>query len=527
MSGEKAFLGKIGEQDFMGPFEAGSPKVNDFFQKILKIGLDFRAQPHVRDDARPTPTSVQFSNLPRTGAAYDDLLDQFRDIARGSVHWGSPNWVGFPDCGNSVPSLGAALMVPLLGQNLCNQDVTSPSATFTEMEVVHWLRENLGYAVPDVYHNALEIGGILTVGGSLSNAIALIAAREAAFPGSGVDGLPVLPRDVRVLVPDVIEHYSIRSALSSLSLGGGNVVRVPVDDNFRIILPELERCIDEERAAGRHVMACVAYAGDSRTMCIDNLSEIADILKKKKVWFHVDACHGSCLAFSRTHRHKLNGIEKADSVTIDPHKALWVTYTCSFVLFKDPATLAKVGATTELILKTQWSLGQITPFIGSKAFDALKLWATMKYFGQEGIERLIDDRLNLTVQIQEEVRRNPDLILLNKTDINACIMLFMPEGTQRRGTRLQPGEMDRLNEANKTIKMTIQNGGKFFIHGFPLRRVPHPLIPQNHPVFVLRTMNGNPLTTIDNVRLLLGEVVKLGHKLIAEKGLKTEPSAKL
>lgn len=265
MPEKSAFNGKHDEEDFMGPFQAGSPKVNDFFQEVLKIGLGFRAQPEVREDPRPTPQSVQFSDLPRTGAGYKDLLDEFRHIARGSVHWGSPNWVGFPDSGNSVPSLGAALMVPLLGQNLCNQDVTSPAATFTEMEVVHWLRSNLGYNVPNSYQNSLEIGGILTVGGSLSNAVALIAAREALFPGSGVDGLPVLPKDIRVLVPDVIEHYSIRSALSSLSLGGANVVRVPVDDNFRIILPELERCIDEERAAGRHVMACVAYAGDSRT----------------------------------------------------------------------------------------------------------------------------------------------------------------------------------------------------------------------------------------------------------------------
>lgn len=265
MPQKSAFNGKHDEVDFMGPFQAGSPKVNDFFQEILKIGLGFRTQPEVREEPRPTPTSVQFSDLPRTGAGYKDLLDEFRHIARGSVHWGSPNWVGFPDSGNSVPSLGAALMVPLLGQNLCNQDVTSPAATFTEMEVVHWLRSNLGYDVPNTYQNSLEIGGILTVGGSLSNAVALIAAREALFPGSGVEGLPVLPKDIRVLVPDVIEHYSIRSALSSLSLGGANVVRVPVDDNFRMILPELERCIDGERAAGRHVMACVAYAGDSRT----------------------------------------------------------------------------------------------------------------------------------------------------------------------------------------------------------------------------------------------------------------------
>ncbi|KAK5991617.1 Cysteine-sulfinate decarboxylase [Cladobotryum mycophilum] len=491
------YLGDPNEPDFLGPFQAGGPEIKRFFDQILNIGLKFRSQPEVKEDAQPTPTSVQFGSLSEQGCSYDELLNEFRNIARGSLHWGSPNWVGFLDSGNSIPSLGAALMVPPLGQNLCNQDVTGPSATFIEMEVVHWLRSNLGYPLPEKYEHALEIGGILTVGGSLSNAIALIAAREALFPGSAVNGLPVLPRDVRVLVPDVIEHYFIRSALSSLSLGGAGVVRVLVDDDFRILLPELERCIDEERASGHHIMACGAYAGDSRTMRIDSLDSIANLLQRKNVWFHVDACHGSSLAFSRTHRSKLRGIEKADSVTIDPHKALWVTYTCSFVLFKNPETLAKVGATTELILKTQWSLGQITPFIGSKAFNALKLWASIKYFGQQGIERLIDKRLDLTVQIQDELKRYPDLLLLNKTDINACVMVFLPSELQKRNARM--------------IKMVIQNNGKFFIHGFPLRRLPHALLPEDHTIFVLRTMNGNPLTTIENIRLLLEEVVRLGH----------------
>ena len=90
-------------------------------------------------------------------------------------------------------------------------------------------------------------------------------------------------------------------------------------------------------------------------------------------------------------------------MTIDRHKVLWIPNTCSFVLFKDLASLSNVSTSSDLILKTQWSLGQVTPFIGSKAFDALKLWATIKTFGRSGIEKLIGGRLALTAQVQQAI----------------------------------------------------------------------------------------------------------------------------
>lgn len=154
-------------------------------------------------------------------------------------------------------------------------------------------------------------------------------------------------------MPDIIEYYSIRSAMAWLSLGEQNVARVPVDEDLRMDLDALASIIDTQRALGKHILACVAYAGDSGSMRVDNLEAIAAVLAKKKVWFHVDACHGSQLAFSRTHKHKIKGIELADSVTIDPHKVLWVPNTCSFVLFKIPASLSNISTNSELILKTQ------------------------------------------------------------------------------------------------------------------------------------------------------------------------------
>jgi L-2,4-diaminobutyrate decarboxylase len=370
--------------------------------------------------------------------------------------------------------------------------------------------------VPSEYTTVTEIGGIMTAGGCLSNTVGMMAARESLFPGSGLTGLPVVASKIRVLVPDVIEHYSIRSAMAWLGMGESNVVRVPVDEVYRIKIRELERVIKEERASGHHLLACVAYAGDSRSMRIDNLHDIGVVLRKNKVWFHVDACHGSQLAFSRTHRHRIRGIEEADSVTIDPHKVLWIPYMCSFALLKDPKSLANISTNSDLILKTQWSLGQITPCVGSKAFDALKLWATIKYFGRSGIETLIDTRLALTKAFQDEINRHTEVLLLNETDINACMFIFMPQSLHQ-GSRISAEDVEKLNECNLFIKTSILESGDALVHGFNLKRCSHHLLPEDKVVYVLRTINGNPLTTAGHLEEILGTVVDLGHQFYSNE----------
>ncbi|KAK3944993.1 pyridoxal phosphate-dependent transferase [Diplogelasinospora grovesii] len=507
-------------EHFLGGGQAQDEEVLGFLQRVVQLGVSFKSSEPVFTQPRPARTHVSFESMPADGISLPELLGHFEDLAGRSSNWGSPAFLGFPDSGNSVPGIGASLLVPLLNQNLANQDICAPEATFLEMEVVHWLRELMGYTVPARYATSAEIGGVLTLGGCLSNTIAMVAARERLFPRSGWEGLPVPANVVRLLVPDIIEHYSMRSAMSWLSLGEKNVIRVPVDDTFRMQPSALERIIDEQRAQGNYILACVAYAGDSRSMSIDNLDSLATLLAGRDVWFHVDACHGSQLAFSEPHRRKLRGIERADSITIDPHKVLWIPNTCSFVLFKEPRSLANVATNSDLILKTQWSLGQITPFIGSKAFDALKLWATIKFFGQAGLSRLIDDRLRLTASIQREVARRDDLLLLNSTDINSCMMMFIPRAMQqhyrqRSSAQLADADLEKLNAINVRIRDAVIKEGSCYVHGFPLRSCRHELLRPGRPTYVLRTMNGNPRTTIDHVVRVLDMIVGYGQECFA------------
>ncbi|KAJ7461341.1 pyridoxal phosphate-dependent transferase [Mycena galericulata] len=361
---------------------------------------------------------------------------------------------------------------------MANQDICSPEATFIEIETIHWLREALGYPVPDNYLAASGIGGILTLGGCLSNCIALVAAREKLFPSCGLRGLPVLPSKIRVLVPAVIEHYSIRSTMGWLSLGEQNVIRVPVDDQFRMNQNALKGIINEQRDQGNHILACVAYAGDSRSKRIDNLDSLTAILQKEDIWFHIYACHGSQLAFSNKHKHKLRGIEKADSNTVDPHKALNLPYTCSFVLFKDPTAHAATATNSDLILIPKYPV-------------------------------LIDERLDLTHTIQSEIEQNcHDIVLMNNSDINSCMMAFIPQ---------EDSDLEKLNKLNHQIKEGIRTDGTFYVHGFPLKSCPHKqLVGADKPVYVLRTMNGNPSSTIDNVRGLLSKIGQLRRDLFTQ-----------
>ncbi|KAI0000602.1 pyridoxal phosphate-dependent transferase [Xylariaceae sp. FL0662B] len=447
-------------------------EVLEFFNQVVQLGTSFKGSNQVISEPTRTPNDIAFQPIPNEGVSLSQLLDHFKDLAQKSSNWGSPTFLGFPDSGNSIPGL-----------------------------------------VPPKYMSSAGIGGILTLGGCLSNTIALVAAREKLFPQSS-EGLPVLPKRVRVLVPDAIEHYSIRSAMSWLGLGQQNVVRIPVNDKFRMDLEYLKKIINGERRSGNYILACVAYAGDSRSMNIEDLDPLAAVLAERDVWFHVDACHGSQLAFSYKYRDRLRGIEKADSITIDPHKVLWLPYTCSFVLFKDPKALAEISTNSDLILKTQWSLGQVTPFIGSKAFDALKIWATIKFFGQDKLSELIDQRLELTAWIQQDVNRRGDLVLLHSTDINSCIMAFIPSGLQKHYTELSRTisypDLEKLNEINYRIKEIIRADGTYYIHGFMLKSCPHALIEPQRPVYVLRTMNGNPRTTTGHVKRLLDRVEELG-----------------
>ncbi|KAF5639129.1 glutamic acid decarboxylase [Fusarium tjaetaba] len=503
--------------------DEGEGRTRQFFDEVVRRGVLFNAEIPKHPEAQIiVPRQVSFSSMPESGLTDEQLIHEFTSIIAGSTKSSSPNFLVSSDATMCHAAMGAALLIPLLNQNMANPETCPPKATFVEMEVIHWLREALGYPVLGAYTKAMDVGGIFTPGGCLSNTVALLAAREKRFPGSRLNGIPVLPSKIRVLVPDIAENHSIRSAIAMMSLGEENITPVPVDAEFHMDQEALKRIIDQEENLGNTIMACVAYAGDPTYLRIDDLHGLSQILKEKDIWFHVDACHGSQLAFSERHRYKLRGIEKADSITVDPQQAMLIPYDCSLVLFREPSTHASLSTDLDSISNMQWSFGTTGPFAGSRAFNSLKIWSSIKSYGKNSMGRMIDDRLELTSAIHLEVERRPNLILLAGTDINSCMFIYVPASVQRycleRHICLSDADLEKVNQLNLHIQEVIHRERVYYIYGFPLQHCPHGrFIQPGKTVFVLRTLNGNPQSTMGNVRGLLDRIENLGRFLLIDR----------
>ena len=282
--------------------------------------------------------------------------------------------MGFPDAGNSIAAMTGSLTADLLQQNLINQSFCSPSGTFAEISVIRWLRDVVGYSNPEEVNDIFDIGGIVTGGGTTSNTIGILMAREHHKPGTMAAGVGIVD-DCYLIVPKGIGHYSVKSA--QMWIGCGNRLLEVETNNFRYDLEKLEETLNQYKGK---IMGLVAYAGDSRTMTVEYFDKVAQLVQSidPSIWLHADACHGFSLGFSDKLKAKLKGIEQFDSITTDPHKVMNSPYTVSALLVRDPQKIRTISTTSDLIMQEQFALGQITPFIGSKPWMSLKLWFAMK-----------------------------------------------------------------------------------------------------------------------------------------------------
>ncbi|MDD9900027.1 MAG: pyridoxal-dependent decarboxylase, partial [Alphaproteobacteria bacterium] len=417
----------------------------------------------------------------------------------------------FPDCGNSIAALTGAMMLNFLNQNLINSKHCAPAASLIEINVIQWLRELVGYDVQKDVQSIFEVGGIVVTGGVLANATAMLMAREHTFPGTKENGITFDPSHVRIIVPKHVEHYSIRASLGWLGLGEQNIIRVETKD-FKIDLDDLEKIIDEGK--DKHTfMAIVAYAGDSRSMTIDNFTAISRIAKEHNIWFHIDACHGLQYAFSDTLKPKLGEINLADSITIDPHKILFLPYNLSAVLVKDPENFKKISGTSDLIMKEDYAFGQITPFIGSKAFWSLKLWFLWKTLGRKNIGRLIERRHALAAYLSQKLGQCEDFIVLNQeVNINSVMFLYRPEYTIPNTDNIDD-YVERLNTLNKDIQDTMFREGDFYIHTFTIPDLGNVAGTGKRTLQPMRYMCGNPLTNEQDIDNMISRTRQIGQRI--------------
>lgn len=475
-------------------------RAKEFFSKILDMGIKFKLQERVTEK-HITADGINkiLVDLPEKGISPEDILHEFeRDVLPYCSNFSSTKFLGFPDAGNSVGALGGSLLSDFLQQNLINQSFCAPSATFVEIAVIEWLRETVGYGRTEP-KDIFGVGGIITPGGTVSNSVGMMLAREYKEPGTLEKGV-FDPSSFQIIVPKGIGHYSVKSA--QMWIGCGNNLLEVETQGFRYDLEELGKTLREHKGK---VMALVAYVGDSRTMTVDNLDAIVDLAERidPDVWLHADACHGFSLGFSNTLRHKIKGIERFDSISLDPHKVMLTPYTLSALLVKDPEDMKNIMSRSDLIMQEQFAFGQVTPFLGSKPWQSLKLWFMMKSFGKKGLDKLITKRYELAMYLADVLKKDADFVVLNDVEINS--VAFFYTGGER--------DVEKVNSMNKAIHARMLEEGKYHLHQFSIPD--SGVFEKGEVVYPLRFMCGNPNVATEDVDHMVEYVRALGKDVAA------------
>lgn len=467
-----------------------------FFKKIIKIGSEFKIKNKVFEKvAKLREQKKIITSFPEKGKSLGEVVDEFKkDILPFCSNFSSRGFMGFPDAGNSLAGISGALFEVFLQQNLINQSFCAPSATFVEISVIRWLRELVSYKNNRHVDNVWGVGGIITTGGTMSNTVGMLLARENKINcmQSGIKKL----EKCHVLIPKGIAHYSIKSGL--MWIGCGNQIVEVETENFRYNLDDLRKKMTQYKGK---IMCVVAYAGDSRTMTIEHFGKVVRIVRSidPSVWLHADACHGFSLGASDKLRYKLKGIEQFDSITLDPHKVFAVPYSISALLIKNPRKMKLVTSTSDLIMQEKFAFGQITPFLGSKAWDSLKLWFLIKNLGRRGLGKMVDKRYDFAQYLMQKLRKDKDFIVLNDVDFNSVIFMYKKNNFKN---------VDILNKINKEIYKQMAFEGKYYLHQFSIQDPGK--IKRGALLYPLRYMCGNPNNTKKDIDGMVEYVRSLG-----------------
>ncbi|HEM9292926.1 pyridoxal phosphate-dependent decarboxylase family protein [Streptococcus agalactiae] len=429
---------------------------------------------------------INLEPIPQKGQELNDSIKTVINSLGKNINFSSTTFMGFPDSGNSLPGLIGGIIEVFLQQNLINKDICSPWATEIEANVINWLRSSNGYTSESIINDVTQLGGAVTTGGVMSNTYALMAAKKK-YPYKNI-----------VILPDNIGHYSLSYATEWLNLDVEIIYcktyKYRIDKNY------LQKLIDKY---GNRIMFIGVYACDSMTSTCEDLKGIYELIKENNLetWIHCDACHGFVLNFSTEYKNKVSYLSKFDSCTLDPHKVLWLPYTMSVILMKNPDDFARLSRGASLIMDDPLSFGKTTPFIGSKSFDSLKLWMVMKTIGVQNLGEMIEKRIKNAKYFYEKITNSDHFSVENDEIIYSVIFQYLP---------LQNLSQEKINELNRQIYNKMISDGKYYFHGFSINV-------EGTDKFVLRYNSGNINISNDEIRSAMLYVEKLGKEIFYDK----------
>ena len=427
------------------------------------------------------------SALPIEPQEIDSVMAEFETIASNGRHNGHPRMFGYVQSSGSFAGVAADFLVSALNQNVTSWR-SAPSATTVEHHVIEWLKEMVGFAP----HGS----GILLSGGSAANfaglAVALRHSTSEDINRLGVTALGARPR----VYTSTMTHMSIGKAAVMLGIGRDAIVQIPVDQQYRMDARALESQLASDVAAGFLPVCVVATAGDVNTGAIDPLDDIAGICANgaRQVWLHVDGSYGALAAKTSRVGGTMAALERADSLSLDPHKWLYAPLDVGCLLVRPPGNVALRGAFSvaadyidviadrDMSDFAYWDHG---PEL-SRRFRALKIWFIVKIHGARAIQQAIDDNIAAAQHLALAIQQSSDFELMAPVPLS--IVCF----------RSRAGD----DSFNKRLMLEVQRDGDCYLSNATL-----------NGRFALRACIVNYRTTTADVEQLLATIRRVAARM--------------
>jgi aromatic-L-amino-acid/L-tryptophan decarboxylase len=423
--------------------------------------------------------------LPTEGIDFDGLLKAFREtivpFSRQNAH---PRMFGYVQSPGTALAAFADLLASTLNANLTVWR-SAPAPVELERLTIDWIRQILGFDA--------EAGGLFVSGGSMANLAAIAAARQAKDH----------PSDRLRIYASSETHFSIAKAAALLGIGRENVRIVAVDERFKIRVDDLVAKITADLKAGYVPFCVVANAGTVNTGAVDPLVEIREIANRFQLWMHVDGSYGAFAILAKSARGLFAGLERADSIALDPHKWLYLPVDVGCVIYRAPeitrAVFAHEAEYTRIIGEEAdeafafWDYG---PEL-SRRFRALKVWMLLKGVGLDSLGEAIESNLACARYFESKVRASDDFEMAARIELSIFCFRHVPAHLKGESPQV-------IDDFNERLLIALQRDGSSYLSNTTLGGR-----------FALRGCVLNYRTTLRDMEILLDDLRRVARSLPA------------
>ncbi len=462
MTSTPSTTSKMTSRDVLAPvpdLDWPAERAGELGAEVVELWTEFLARlrdlPVVHASSADEVRAAVARDVPDEPLPLAELVAYLRTLVfENATLTGHPGFMAYVSGAGTVPGAAADLIAAAINQNVGGWRL-SPGATEIELHLMRWFAARLG--LPET------AGGFITTGGAMASLFGLAVARDVRA-GWDVRRLGIAAGPPLTVYASAEVHTVNARACDMLGLGSDALRLIPVDDELRIRVDLLRDAITGDRAAGKKPLAIIATAGTVGTGAIDPLNEIADLCEREGLWLHIDGAYGGIAALTDELRPLFAGIDRADSVALDPHKWLYTPHSGGAVIVRDQRQLAQAfGVNPSYVHEDKELTRRGLDFYAhtpnfSRGFHALKIWVSLLAHGWSAYQRRIAHDVALARRLFERAAAHEELETVGQPpQLSIACFRYVP-----RELRGDPAAEPYLNALNERLMAELQLGGRIF-----------------------------------------------------------------